>query len=94
MIYWAGSIVQQCWLTRLILPRLHALDVWIYRRRREAHLSQYAIKDFDVLHLRDQAREIFINAVLNPPAPNEAARAAAERYKKHMSPRGRVSRPR
>ena len=42
------------------------------------------IKDFDVLHLRDQAREIFINAVLNPPAPNEAARAAAERYKKHV----------
>ena len=42
------------------------------------------IKDFDVLHLRDQAREVFINAVLNPPAPNEAARAAAERYKKHM----------
>jgi uncharacterized protein (DUF1778 family) len=42
------------------------------------------IKDFDVLHLRDLAREVFINAVLNPPAPNEAARAAAARYKKHM----------
>ncbi len=42
------------------------------------------IKDFDVLHLRDQAREVFINAVLNPPAPNDAARAAAERYKRRM----------
>jgi uncharacterized protein (DUF1778 family) len=42
------------------------------------------IKDFDVLHLRDQAREVFINAVLNPPAPNDAARAAAERYRKNM----------
>ena len=42
------------------------------------------IKDFDVLHLRDQAREVFINAVLRPPAPNDAARAAAERYRKHM----------
>lgn len=42
------------------------------------------IKDFEVLHLRDQAREVFINAVLNPPAPNDAARAAAERYRKHM----------
>ena len=41
------------------------------------------IKDFDVLHLRDQAREVFINAVLNPPAPNKAARTAAEWYKKH-----------
>ena len=42
------------------------------------------IKDFDALHLRDQAREVFINAVLNPPAPNDAARAAAERYRRHM----------
>jgi len=42
------------------------------------------IKDFDVLHLRDQAREVFINAVLNPPAPNDAARAAALRYRKNM----------
>jgi uncharacterized protein (DUF1778 family) len=41
-----------------------------------------AIKDFEVLSLRDEAREAFINAILNPPAPNEAARIAAERYKK------------
>lgn len=43
-----------------------------------------AIKDFEVLSLRDEAREVFINTVLNPPAPNEAARSAAERYKKNM----------
>jgi uncharacterized protein (DUF1778 family) len=36
------------------------------------------------LHLRDEARDVFVNAVLNPPAPNAAARAAAERYKKQM----------
>jgi uncharacterized protein (DUF1778 family) len=42
------------------------------------------IKDFEALHLRDQAREVFLNAVLNPPAPNDAARAAAERYRRHM----------
>jgi uncharacterized protein (DUF1778 family) len=41
-----------------------------------------AIKDFEVISLRDQAREMFINAILNPPAPNEAARIAAERYEK------------
>jgi uncharacterized protein (DUF1778 family) len=40
------------------------------------------IKNFEVLHLRDQAREVFVNAVLNPPTPNRAARAAATRYKK------------
>lgn len=38
------------------------------------------IKDSEMLMLRDQAREVFVNAVLNPPAPNEAARAAAQRY--------------
>jgi uncharacterized protein (DUF1778 family) len=42
------------------------------------------IKDFEVLHLRDEAREAFVNAVLNPPAPNDAARAAALRYRKQM----------
>jgi uncharacterized protein (DUF1778 family) len=41
-----------------------------------------AIRDFQVLRLREEAREVFINAILNPPAPNEAARIAAERYKK------------
>lgn len=43
-----------------------------------------AIKDFEVLRLREEAREVFINTILNPPAPNEAARIAAQRYKKDM----------
>ncbi|HMD96134.1 MAG TPA: DUF1778 domain-containing protein [Terriglobia bacterium] len=42
------------------------------------------IKDFETLNLRDEARALFVNAILSPPAPNEAARRAAERYKKHM----------
>jgi uncharacterized protein (DUF1778 family) len=42
------------------------------------------IKDFEVLHLRDEACEAFVNAVLNPPAPSDAALAARERYKKNM----------
>ena len=45
--------------------------------------ARSAIKDFEVLSLREEAREVFINAILNPPAPNEAARLAAERYKKN-----------
>jgi uncharacterized protein (DUF1778 family) len=44
-----------------------------------------AIKDFDVLHLRDEAREVFLDAVLNPSAPNEVARAAAERYRRRKA---------
>jgi uncharacterized protein (DUF1778 family) len=42
------------------------------------------IKDFEILHLGDAAREVFINAVLNPPAPNAAARAAVSRYRKRV----------
>ena len=43
-----------------------------------------AIKDYELLSLHGEAREIFVNAVLNPPAPSEAARKAARRYKEQM----------
>ncbi len=43
-----------------------------------------AIKDFEVLSLHGEARDVFVNAVLNPPAPNEAARRAARRYREQM----------
>ena len=42
------------------------------------------IKDFEVLTLRDEARKVFVDSLLNPPAPNAAARAAAERYKAQL----------
>ncbi len=42
------------------------------------------IKEFEVLTLRDRARTVFVNAVLNPPVPNEAAQAAARRYKAQL----------
>jgi uncharacterized protein (DUF1778 family) len=42
------------------------------------------IKDFEMLRLRDEAREVFVNAILDPPAPNKAARMAAARYKEDM----------
>lgn len=44
------------------------------------------IKDFELLILRDQARDAFVNAVLRPPAPNQAARKAAQRYKDQVRP--------
>ena len=40
-----------------------------------------AIKDFELLTLHEDARDVFVNAILSPPSPNEAARAAAKRYK-------------
>jgi len=42
------------------------------------------LREFEVLKIQDEAREVFISALLHPPAPNEAARAAAERYAKSL----------
>jgi uncharacterized protein (DUF1778 family) len=42
------------------------------------------IEDFEAMKLRDEARDAFVNAILQPPSPNKAARAAAARYKKIM----------
>lgn len=46
-----------------------------------------AIRDQDVLQLREEGREVFIRAILNPPAPTRAARAAAARYKRNRGRR-------
>ncbi len=42
------------------------------------------IRDSEVLRLRGEAQQAVIQAVLHPPAPNAAARAAAARYKKRL----------
>jgi uncharacterized protein (DUF1778 family) len=42
------------------------------------------IREFDVLSLRDKAREVFVRALLNPPPPNAKARAASRRYRRRM----------
>lgn len=38
------------------------------------------IKEFEMLSLHDEARDVFVDAILHPRAPNEAARKAARRY--------------
>jgi len=43
------------------------------------------IKDFELLTLHDEARDLFVSAILHPPAPNEAARKAAQQYKQQMA---------
>ncbi|HEY2932809.1 MAG TPA: DUF1778 domain-containing protein [Acidobacteriota bacterium] len=42
------------------------------------------IKDFETLILHDEARDAFVKALLNPPAPSTAAKAGARRYKRRM----------
>lgn len=43
--------------------------------------AQATIKDFELLRLDNDARQAFVDALLNPPVPNAAAQAAARRYK-------------
>jgi uncharacterized protein (DUF1778 family) len=40
------------------------------------------IKDFEMLSLCDEAREVFVRALLNPPAPNKAMGTAVDRYRR------------
>lgn len=42
------------------------------------------IRDYSLLQLPPEAGDVFVRAILNPPEPNEAARAAARRYKETM----------
>lgn len=42
------------------------------------------IQEFERLRLQDEARKAFVDALLNPPAPNKAARSAAARYRKRV----------
>jgi uncharacterized protein (DUF1778 family) len=48
-----------------------------------SHVQEAAaetIRDFESLSLRNEAREAFVQALLNPPEPNEALKAAAVRH--------------
>ena len=39
------------------------------------------IREFELLELRNEDRRVFVEALLNPPEPNEALKAAAARHK-------------
>jgi uncharacterized protein (DUF1778 family) len=42
------------------------------------------IQEFERLRLQDEARKVFVDALLNPPAPNKVAQSAAARYRKQV----------
>lgn len=42
------------------------------------------IKDYEIMSVRGEARKAFVNALLNPPAPNAAANRAAERFQRRI----------
>jgi uncharacterized protein (DUF1778 family) len=43
-----------------------------------------AIREQEVLTLNERAREVFANALLNPPAPSQRLVAAVRRYKERV----------
>lgn len=42
------------------------------------------IREHEVLSLNEEARRVFVEALLNPPKPNEKAVAAARRYREEI----------
>ncbi len=40
------------------------------------------IRDHDILSLSEKDKRVFVDALLNPPRPNEKLKQAAKRYKK------------
>jgi len=43
------------------------------------------IREYESLALAGKSRKIFVEALLNPPKPNEKARAAARRFRQEIS---------
>ena len=42
------------------------------------------IRDFETLQLRDEARELFVHTLLNPPEPNAVAKAAMAQHRRRV----------
>ena len=76
------TLAQKRLLERAAALRGTSVTDFVTTSAQEAATS--IIKDLDELQLRDEAREVFIKAVLSPPAPTDAARQAAERYRTHI----------
>ena len=71
---------------RLIAPaaNLRGTSVTDFLVLSAQEAAKETIRDMETLRLRDEAREVFIGAILNPPKPNKALRRAAARYQEDM----------
>ena len=78
------STVASFSLTLVVHPSVPVTSVTEFVVASAQQAAADAIKDSELLTLHDEARDVFVNAVLHPPAPNEAARKAAKRYKEQM----------
>lgn len=69
-------------ITQAAALRGTSVTEFVVASAREA--ATETIKDHELLSLHGEAREVFVNAVLNPPAPNQASRKAARRYRQQV----------
>lgn len=53
-----------------------------------AEAAKQAIQEHEMMTLSVRDQEIFVEALLNPPAPSDKLRAAAQRYKQVMGAGG------
>ncbi|HEV2991383.1 MAG TPA: DUF1778 domain-containing protein [Candidatus Angelobacter sp.] len=60
-----------------------SLTDFIIESMREAAVK--TVEEHDVMRLTAAERKIFIEALMNPPAPNDALRSATKRYYKMVS---------
>ena len=60
------------------LAGYHTLTDFIITSVQERAIT--LVKEYDVLQLSGQDRSIFIDALLNPPVPNQKLRKAAQQY--------------
>ena len=49
-----------------------------------AEAAKQVIQEYEIMILSVQDREVFVEALLNPPEPSDKLRAAASRYKQNM----------
>jgi uncharacterized protein (DUF1778 family) len=76
------SPAQKRILERAASMRGATLTDFILASAQEAAVK--TIKEFEMLSLCDEAREVFVRALMDPPAPNKALRTAAARYRKYQ----------
>jgi uncharacterized protein (DUF1778 family) len=64
--------------------RLRGISVTDFLRTTATDAANRIIRESEVLILAERSRRIFVEALLNAPKPNDAALAAARRFKREV----------
>ena len=63
---------------------LHGTSASDFVRMATKEAALNIIREHEVLTLNEQAKRVFVEALLNPPTPNQKAIAAARRYREEI----------